>query len=344
MRAKKTVPEKQAFSAFLSHRYRSPEANLFFFRLFNEIARVEFGVDRGVLATNVTRLERVLRDADGFIGIYPYPGDSLQQPDRSELEKESRYFRLELDLAERSGQPAIAFIDERYGDVIAPSAAVIQCHFESQEVSETGTSTQVAKFKKVFGMFCEQVTAWREFNLARVAAGTLSQVGIMLPPRDDSGSGYRQEDIEAIAERIRLAGSLPVVFPWPPRLDMAFARNMHNLDWAIVDLGPKSSEAGIAAYLHGRFVPSMRLLQIEPGGRDETASALTENSVWRNRGRLREGHRALARPGIASGGSFFATDYDRRAPRADCDRRAGHALFPECSTSEGTRLLQLCRA
>lgn len=229
-----------------------------------------------MLATNVTRLERLLRDADCFIGIYPYPGDSLQQPDRSELEKKSRYFRLELDLAERSSKPAIAFIDERYGDVIAPSAAIIQCRFEAQEVSGTGSSTRADTFERVFAIFCEQVAAWREFNLARVAAGTLSRVGILLPPKDDSGAGYRQESIDAIAERIRLAGLLPLVLPWPPRLDMAFARNMRDLDWAIVDLGPKSSEAGIAAYLHGRFVPSMRLLQTEPGGRGEIASALTE--------------------------------------------------------------------
>ena len=102
-----------AFSTFLSHRYKSPEANLFFFKLFADIAEIQFEVDEGTFATNVTRLERMIRAAYAFIGIYPFPGTSDEAQKPEELKKASRYFKLELDLAIRSRKPAIVFYDER---------------------------------------------------------------------------------------------------------------------------------------------------------------------------------------------------------------------------------------
>ena len=63
-----------SFKAFLSHRYKSPLENLYFFNLFGEIAEVQFEVDEGLSVVNVTRLERMIRDCDAFIGIYPFPG------------------------------------------------------------------------------------------------------------------------------------------------------------------------------------------------------------------------------------------------------------------------------
>jgi hypothetical protein len=40
-----TGPQHRAFKAFLSHSYRSPEVNLFFFGLFAKIAEVQFEAD-----------------------------------------------------------------------------------------------------------------------------------------------------------------------------------------------------------------------------------------------------------------------------------------------------------
>jgi hypothetical protein len=272
--ARKLAP-KPAFSAFLSHRYRSPDVNLFFYRLFSPRARVEFSVDRGVLATNVTRLERLLRDADCFIGIYPFPGEGRQQPDRKDLLRESRYFRLELDLAERARKPAIAFIDDRYGDVLAPSTAVHVCRFPISEVRDDVSSSREAIFTKAFRQFCDHVKAWRAFNLTGPAdAGSRGRVAILLPPRDDGGAGYGTEEIGAIRDLISDKGLQPVILDWPPRLDARFARRLRELDWAILDLGPRSVAAGISAYLHGAFTPAMRLLQVRPGEPDTTAALL----------------------------------------------------------------------
>jgi hypothetical protein len=93
-----------SFRAFLSHRYKSPEVNEYFFGLFDGIAIPQFQVDKGTFATNMTRLERLIRGSDAFIGFYPLASGA--QPTNEQLRKDSRYFRLELDLAERAGKPA----------------------------------------------------------------------------------------------------------------------------------------------------------------------------------------------------------------------------------------------
>jgi hypothetical protein len=81
------------------------------FQILSADANPQFAVDPGIIATSVTRLERLIRDADAFIGIYPFPQDTDVTVER--LKSESRYFRLELDLAERASKPAMVFVDRR---------------------------------------------------------------------------------------------------------------------------------------------------------------------------------------------------------------------------------------
>src|SRR2546430_1358108 len=108
-----------AFDAFLSHRYKSPEVNLYFYKMFAETASVQFRVDIGLRQLSTARLERVIRNVDAFIGIYSIPGDPTASPDLDSLMHLSRYFRLELDMAIRSRRPSIVFCDERYHHLFA---------------------------------------------------------------------------------------------------------------------------------------------------------------------------------------------------------------------------------
>src|SRR5215831_6459318 len=96
-----------SFSTFLSHKYNSANVNEYFFRLLSEVADVQFEVDAGKSSTNVTRLERMIRDADAFIGIYPFEPVDLADPAPKELLEASQYFRLELDLATRARKPGL---------------------------------------------------------------------------------------------------------------------------------------------------------------------------------------------------------------------------------------------
>jgi hypothetical protein len=275
---KQRTPRPLAFSAFLSHRYRSPSVNRFFFRMFAEVANVEFSVDKGSFATNVTRLERLMRDADAFVGLYPFPGTDLERPGRAELEKESRYFRLELDLAERSGKPSIVFVDSRYGGVIEPPPSIMQCRFDWQQVGGDAPVPRAAYFRDQFRFFCRQVRA----SLAHGAARTRHDAGrtnvaIMLPEHRTGSPGYTPDQIAMVHAIIGETGVKPLDLAWPPRLDMAFARVLETLDWIVVDVGDASAATGLVAYLHGRFIPALRLRRIASPASSAPGSLLVES-------------------------------------------------------------------
>ena len=65
------MSKKPSWSLFLSHQYRATSLNLFFYKLFSEVADVQFEVDRGEFATNVTRLERKIRATSGSSSTWP---------------------------------------------------------------------------------------------------------------------------------------------------------------------------------------------------------------------------------------------------------------------------------
>jgi hypothetical protein len=88
MTAPSAASRSASFRAFLSHRYKSPRVNEYFFSLFDDIATPHFAVDRGINTTSVTRLERLLRGSDAFIGFYPFPLDA--EPTVERLRGESR--------------------------------------------------------------------------------------------------------------------------------------------------------------------------------------------------------------------------------------------------------------
>ena len=257
-----TVSAESPFRAFLSHRYKSPRVNEYFFSLFKDIATPLFQVDEGTKATSVTRLERMVRDSDGFIGLHPFPSGS--EPSVQTLRADSRYFRLELDLAQRAGKPAISFIDQRYGAVLNPPPSMVQVRFLDAEVVPGARMPAEEDIKQRIVEFCKRVEAARAYRLSRRLTGQdRTKVGILLPPDDGCGASYTSERISLIAQEIeRLTPQQAVRLAWPPMLDSRFEANLEEMDWVVVDLGPVSAACGIVSYLHGRFVPLLRLCQV----------------------------------------------------------------------------------
>jgi hypothetical protein len=253
-----------AFRSFLSHRYQSPRINECFFQILSADANPQFAVDPGTIATSVTRLERLIRDADAFIGIYPFPEDTDVTVER--LKSESRYFRLELDLAERASKPAMVFVDSRYGNVIAPPPQIIQVRFKSDEIAPNVQSPRARNFRGRVDDFCRWVTASLAHQSSRAAVEEKTKVGVLLPNDASSGIGYSQRHIDLIEAEITKSAPRDVeIFKWPPVLDSSFAAKMETLDWIVADIGAASAASGIVGYLHGRFIPMVRLMQIPPG-------------------------------------------------------------------------------
>ncbi len=249
------------FKAFLSHRYKSPEINLYFFNIFKNIANVQFEVDKGKFSTNVTRLERMIRDAHAFVGIYPYPGDRDAPSRRNELLEESRYFRLELDLAVRSGKPAIVFYDQRYGNLLNYSPEIISQRFDSQAISGVGGDPDAEVFREKFTHFCDVVERGRAYQRLR-SKDVRRWVGVALPAGKHHNAAYTGETLTAITELLATYGwdsDSSTQLSWPPSLNRETFNLLAKVEWMIVDIGEEMASTGIPAFLHGQFIPTMRL-------------------------------------------------------------------------------------
>jgi hypothetical protein len=248
--------------AFLSHRYESPAVNTYFYEMFAEVAEVQFDVDAAKGATNVTRLERMIRDADAFVGIYPYEEEGTERPTREQLLKASRYFRLELELAARARTPSIVFVDERYGPVIGAPASMFVCPFDYREVTGRGGSPRREGYRRTFQRFCEHVEASMHYERTRPESAEHS-VGLVLPPAvyDETVLGSLEATLAAAnveVERLR----------WPLVIDARLASRLQTFDWIVADVGTEAAQTGVAAYLHGQFLPTLRLCRQGDAGRE----------------------------------------------------------------------------
>jgi hypothetical protein len=248
--------------AFLSHRYKSPDVNLYFHALFAEDAEVQFEIDVGKLRTNVTRLEKMVRDSDAFIGIYPYPGDPQKRYSSEELLEASKYFRLECDLAVRSRKPSQVFFDQRYSQVLQFPKTFHAQPFDIQEVTGRGGSPRKALFSRVFSDFCKEVKSDMAATMSKLVETKPSEIGILLPTTGSKKSRYSKGHIEAITQVLGKYGFKKIKhLHWPPTLNSSYLAEIETLDWVIADIGETLMSSGIIGYLHGRFVPTLRLLK-----------------------------------------------------------------------------------
>jgi len=260
---------------FLSHKYKAPDVNMYFHALFAEVAEVQFDVDVGRLPTNVTRLERMVRDSDAFIGIYPYPGDPKERATSSELLDASKYFRLEYDLAVRSRKPSLVFFDQRYSQVLHFPKVIYAESFDIQEVTGRGGSPKRVLFSRVFRDFCEEVRANMKAVKSRLLEMKPSEIGILVPVSGTERNRYEKIHLDAIEQVLGDYGFNRIrQVRWPPTLDGEYMADIEALEWVIADIGEMAMSSGIVGYLHGRFVPTLRLLK----GVDSTKRILKRQS------------------------------------------------------------------
>ncbi len=264
----------ESINAFLSHKYDASIVNTFFFGLFSDLAEVQFEVDEGKTSTNVTRLERMVRDADAFIGIYPFGPADVAHPSVESLQAGSEYFRLEMDLATRAQKPGLIFTDSRYGNVLAPPASFSHETFNIKEILAPGGKPSIERFRQAARSFFDRVSKAKKFRLSEHRFEKITgQVGILVPA-DDSPESYREGAIEFLRERLKEVGADSEVLAWPAALTPQLIAKMRAFDWMVVDIGPRSISSGIVGYLHGAFVPTMRLLEAQDPSLMETPSTL----------------------------------------------------------------------
>lgn len=250
-----TADSPRRLLAFLSHKYRSAEVNLALYEALRQAADIRFEVDEGSPETSITRLARMIRRADCFIGMFTLLGEPGQAYEASQLRSQSRYFRLELDLALRAGKPALVFVDDRFRRVIPVPGPVREVRFNAQELL-AGVPETTARI------------------VAAVRALAMSS-----PP-----STFAEQDRRAVVGVVR-SGPLDTVFataqavaadeelvlralPTPPAADLAGLAEIHQCDWVMVDVtAPRT--AHYLGVLHGLGVPVLRLAR--SGGPDDPA-------------------------------------------------------------------------
>ena len=260
----------RAFKAFLSHSYKSPAVNLFFFRLFARTAAVQFEADAARGATNVTRLERMLRGSDAFIGIYPFSRPADQVPTTEDLRHESQYFRLELELAARAGRPALVFSDERFRSVLSCPETIRQVTYDPQELSSGDESPREQEFENEFASFAERVFAFNRYRAA-LAPGRAARakVGLLVPP-DGIPGGYDAQAVATVTALLAGNEYETTLLRWPPVLDAGLHTTLAQLDWLVVDVGPAVAATGLAGFFHAQFIPMLRLRQVQSASEPPT--------------------------------------------------------------------------
>ena len=264
---------KLALTVFLSHKYKAPAVNEYFFQVFSQTADVEFAVDVGSLATNVTRLERLIREADAFIGIYPFDEGGAANPTLDDLTNAARYFLLELDIAARSRKPGLVFSDQRFRGIISSPEPIQQVGFDIQEVTGGGAKPSSPRFAKAFSGFCRQVAASCAYGLTVEPRDFGNLVGVLLPG-EHGGIGYSREQVTAVMGAIRDARFEPIELAWPPVITPEWLRRIRSVDWVVLDVGQASMQTGVVGYLHGEFKPAMRLLQVKDSSAGAAESAM----------------------------------------------------------------------
>ncbi len=76
-------------------------------------------------------------------------------------------------------------------------------------------------------------------------------------------SEYSTEQTRSLEKRLEKLSLSPVRLDATPKLDGKYLGELETLDWAVVDIGEATCEGGLPAFLHGRFLPQMRLLRTD---------------------------------------------------------------------------------
>ncbi|GAB3937625.1 hypothetical protein GCM10027614_16160 [Micromonospora vulcania] len=242
--------DRPNLKVFLSHRYRSSAVNLRLFDLIDEVADVQFEVDRGLRATSTTRLERMIRDVDMFIGMYSLSDDPFERPPAKDLARATRYFKLELDMAVRSRKPAIMFVDRRFGQTLHEQSGVLSRRYSVQELLSSGMGTARRRLGDEFAAFCRSTGNLAASRVARDA----DAVGLLGPPGSKVASAA-----EAAAETFGYAVER---LPWPVAIGGAFVEQLRRCDWVLADMSDLSVATAVA-FLRGQAIPVLRIGRVD---------------------------------------------------------------------------------
>jgi len=253
-----------AFEAFLSHRYASAEENLYFFNIFRQVGQVQFEVDEGPQTISMTRLARMVRGADAFIGIYTLPESTTSRVNKEQLRSASQYFRLELELATRARKPMAVFYDERYRAHLDLPTGIYQQAYDSQELLGHGRTPSERRHRLAFESFATSVKTEMAYR-AHVESLLLTApttVGLLLPGTEH---GYTSTLVQGLTNALEDRGYRTQCLNWPPVLTAGLVSSLRQFDWVVIDVADTVAGVTALAFLHGHAIPMLRLQRTADG-------------------------------------------------------------------------------
>jgi hypothetical protein len=256
--------DSPAFEAFLSHRYASADVNLYFFNIFRQVGQVQFEVDEGPQTISMTRLARMVRGADAFIGIYTLPESTTSRITAQQLRSASQYFRLELELATRARKPMAVFYDERYRAHLDLPTGIYQQAYDSQEVLGHGRTPSERRHRLAFESFATSVKTEMAYR-AHVESLLLTApttVGLLLPGPQH---GYTSRLVRRLTAALERRGYRTQRIIWPPVLTAGLVGSLRQFDWVVIDVADTVAGVTALAFLHGHSIPMLRLQRAADG-------------------------------------------------------------------------------
>lgn len=253
-----------AFEAFLSHRYASAEVNLYFFNIFRRLGQVQFEVDEGSPTISMTRLARMVRGADAFIGIYPLPESASSRVTAQQLRSASRYFRLEVELATRARKPMAVFYDERFRAHLDLPAGIYQQAYDSQEVLSRGVAPSERRHLLAFESFATSVKTEMAYraHVESLLVTAPTTVALLLP---GTAHGYTSRLVRGLTDALEDRGYRTQRLSWPPTLTAGLLSSLRQFDWVVIDVADAVPAVTTLAFLHGHAIPMLRLHRAADG-------------------------------------------------------------------------------
>lgn len=246
-----------SIQVFLSHDRMAAEVNLYFLDIFSEVANIQFEVNVEPYDIDLTSLERMIRNSDAFIGIYPFDKINDISPSIEELSSKAKRFQLEIEAALRSKKPIFIFYDERFGSLFRCPPPIQAFPFNMRELISEGAKPSMMKHKHAFQLFLNKVNFFIKYQTEQITQIPINRRVLILFSEEMVNNSIIRNSIGDVLVEF---GCEFHFLSQQSTFDFEFYAEIQKSDWVIAAIADNLETALLAAFLQGYFVPLIRLV------------------------------------------------------------------------------------
>lgn len=242
---------------YFSHSYRASDrdVNGFFWDVFWRHG-LSFKVDPKTGPLSVPALERMMKQSAGFAAVVTV---RHQQP----YFQCSPYILYEYGLAVQAQKPRLVFVETGVaGKYFPPGEGIIT--FNRQQV-ELRPAEFVQKVEAAVKRFADKCRPYADIHVK-----PLGSVGMILGAGAASRRVYKQSH-DGVRELLNRLGYETRDLHFDSESNFKIALDLDSFDFVVIDVNPSLSPPWIYPFIHGRFVPSVKLFHL-PGSKSSEES------------------------------------------------------------------------